>query len=249
VSERPSLQIALVAGLVLLSACKGQPGDDAANELARIDRAANAAARGEGAEEAETPPDPQAMAASRVLPAIEGYVPRQLVPLPDGRVALIGTIEKENAAHVETGWLSVHYLEPAGGSYTLAGSWPQEAGGNGFGGAPSSWRTRDRLADNPTVESEAGYGNQGSFCTWITLTELAPGGPVTSEAVLSGYDDSGFQGDRAPATRLTGIITNIVKNRSFDVAFSGTRRFTDHYVRQNGKWVLQGQSGLEECGD
>lgn len=242
-----SLRIALVAGFVLLSACKRPAGEDAASELARIDNAMNAALA-EPENVAEAPPDPQAMAASRVLPAIEGYVPRQLAPLPDGRVALIGTVEKEHAAHVETGWLAIHYLRRAGDGYTLAGSWPREAAGNGFGGAPSSWRTTDRLADNPTVESEAGYGNQGSFCTWITLTELAPGGPVTSKIVLSGYDDSGFHGDSAPATTLTGIITNIVKNRSFDVAFSGTRRFTDHYIRQNGKWVLQGrESGLKEC--
>jgi len=242
------LRIALAAGILLLSACKRQAGEDAANELARIDKAVNAAERGEPANAAEAPPDPQAMEASRALPAIEGYVPRRLVPLPDGHVALIGTIEKGDAAHVETGWLAVHYLERNGAGYRLTGAWPQAAAGNGFGGAPSAWRVTDRLSDNPTVESEAGYGNQGSFCTWITLIELAPGGPVTSKVVLSGYDDSGFQDGRAPVTTLTGILSDIVKNRRFDMSFTGSRRFTDHYVRRDGKWVLEGnESGLKEC--
>jgi len=239
--------VALLAGLMLLPGCKQPVKQNAANELAAIGNAVNALDAPANAA-AATPPDPQVQAAARVLPAIAGYVPAQLAPLPDGRLALIGTIEKEGAAHVETGWLAVHYLDHAGGAYKLVGSWPQTAAGNGFGAGPSTWRVTGRLADNPTVESEAGYGNQGSFCTWINLTELTPDGPTTSEAVLSGYDDSGAQEGRGQATTLTGIITNIVKNQSFDMTFNGTRRFTDHYVRRGGKWVVQGgHSGLEQC--
>jgi len=241
--------IAVLAVVTLMAgACKRTAERDAANELAAIGKAMNATDRAPAANAAEAPPAPDVAEAARALPAIDGYVPRQMVALGDGRVALIGTIEKKDAAHVETGWLSVHYLDRSGSGYKVAGAWPQQAAGNGFGSAPSSWRVSDRLSDNPTVVTEAGYGNQGSFCTWFALTELAPGAPVTSKVVLSGYDDSGFQEDPAKATMLTGIMTNIVKGQSFDVIFNGKRHFTDHYVRQGGKWVLQGpESGLREC--
>jgi hypothetical protein len=180
---------------------------------------------------------------------VRAYTPETLVPLGGDRFALISVGEKEGAAHVETGALGIHYLAAQGKGFRVIGSWPDAVEGNGFGGAPSSWKITRDFTGAPAIYSEAGYGNQGTFCTWAEVTELAPAGPTSSGMIRLGYSDEGAMEDAGKATNIEGIVTNFVANRSFDVRYSGTTDAVRHYVRQDGKWVAKGPPVITQCGE
>jgi hypothetical protein len=54
------------------------------------------------------------------------------------------------------------------------------------------------------------------------------------------YDDTGAQGGWRTPRAIDGKILNIVKNQSFDVVYSGSRAFSEHYVRGAGGYAVAG---------
>jgi hypothetical protein len=95
------------------------------------------------------------------------------------------------------------------------------------------------------------YGSgtwQGYTCIWTTLVELASDKPRELVTVPVHYDDEGAFEGQHKTTEIDGKIANIVPGRSFDVVYSGSKTFTERYLRRGTKYVVaRGKSRMPTC--
>ncbi|HEX8064006.1 MAG TPA: SHOCT domain-containing protein [Allosphingosinicella sp.] len=161
------------------------------------------------------------------------------------RAVLVSPGVSQGGCHACTGALAVHYLEPDGGGFRVAGRW-EDALAIGAYGKPPEWSLSTLLSVQPMLRTRIRDGNQGYFCASETFYELGPEGPRKVADIPVGYDDVGALGDTGK--KIDGKIINAVRNQSFDVVYSGSRRFSEHYVRGHGGFaVAGGKSTMERC--
>lgn len=135
---------------------------------------------------------------------------------------------------VAFGTLGIAYLrETADEKFEEVRLWPDAVQGSMMGNPPQ-WKVRRDITDGIVIESVHGGVWQGYACDTTTLTELTPDGP-RHLAAFTGYDDTGAKG--SSGERYDGAITNVVRNRSFDVQYTGTRPVTEHYIRKGKEFV------------
>ncbi|ESQ80170.1 SHOCT domain-containing protein [Asticcacaulis sp. YBE204] len=173
------------------------------------------------------------------------YMGKHLVSAPFGPVLISeGTVD--NAGHVSAGKVAVHYLKPEGDHFAVTKAFLPALESGSFGQVAGT-QVRKEFASNPTLETDGGGTWQGYTCSWLTLTELTPEGPVARATVPMVYSNSGAT-DKNPVT-IEGKITKIVANASFDVTYSGTRSFVERYVRKGDTYVLDTgkASAMETC--
>ena len=174
------------------------------------------------------------------------YAPGRLVWPAFGPV-LISEGKVQDPAHVSAGKIAVHYLKPAGDRFQVVRAFPA-AVSSGSNGQVARWSLSPRFSDWPVVVAEGGGTWQGYTCSWLTLTELRPDGPVKVANVPLVYDDRGAKEDEAQAQSIEGKVLNVIKGQSFDVVYSGSRRFSEHYVRgSRGYAVAGGKSIMATC--
>lgn len=141
------------------------------------------------------------------------------------------------------GTLGIFYLrERPGMKFEEARRWPDAVTGSIMGNPPQ-WRIRNDIADHAVIESTGGGVWQGYACDSKTLTELTPNGPRLLASFDSHYDNSGAVEEGYQS--LDGTIVNVVRNRSFDVRFTGTRTITQHFVRKGAGYVRTPHAGNE----
>lgn len=157
------------------------------------------------------------------------------------RAVLVSPGRAAEESHAASGAMAVHYLEPAGDGFRVTGEWLNAGSGTSSGAEPS-WAFSSSLSNQPMLESGGGGTWQGHTCTWTTFTEFGAGGPVEVVRLQMYQSDGGAITEESgqTATELTGTIRNVVKDRSFDVVYTGTDRFTEHYVRRGARYVLAG---------
>ncbi len=173
------------------------------------------------------------------------YAPGRLVWLAFGPV-LISEGKVQDPAHVSAGRIAVHYLKPAGDRFEVVRAFPAAVATGSFGQV-ARWSLNPRFSNWPVVAAQGGGTWQGYTCSWLTLTELRPDGPTKLADVPLDYDDTGAKEDGAGRT-INGKILNITSNQSFDVVYSGSRAFSEHYVRGPGGYaVAGGKSIMETC--
>ena len=174
------------------------------------------------------------------------YAPGRLVWAGD-RAVLLSPGDNLDECHACTGALAIHYLEPAGDGFRVTAGWPALIRGSGYGAAPSDWGVSDAFADYPVVVVEDAYTAQGCTAGGVTLTELRPERPVQSPLIRTIYSNqSGFGADNGAA--IEGKIVNVRKGASFDVTYSGSRAFTETWVRRGDTFALQGgESRMPQC--
>jgi hypothetical protein len=174
------------------------------------------------------------------------YAPGRLFKAPFGPV-LISQGEVVDAPHVSAGRIAVHYLRPAGDRFEVAKAFPEAVVIGSFGKL-SRWSVDPRFSDWPVIAAEGGGTWQGCTLSSLKLVELRPAGPVELATVLLSYDDVGANEDETVGQDFHGKIINIVRNQSFDVVYSGSRAFSEHYVRSgSGYAVAGGKSQIETC--
>ena len=176
------------------------------------------------------------------------FEPGRLLWLDD-KAVLISPGTNGSDCHACAGALAVHYLRPAGEGFELAGSWPGAVRGWGWGAPPAEWRISRDFTSHPAILAQGGFTGQGRTCSSAVLTELRPDGPVESGPIWTGYDDEGAITDEHLARgervqRLNGEIANIRRDRSFEVRFAGTDRFTERYVRRGNRFVAASETRL-----
>lgn len=141
------------------------------------------------------------------------------------------------------GTLGIFYLrELPGMKFEEARRWPDAVTGSIMGNPPQ-WRIRNDISDHAVIESTGGGVWQGYACDTKTLTELTQDGPRSLASFDSHYDSSGAIEEGYQS--LDGTIVNVVRNRSFDVRFTGTRTITQHFVRKGAGYVRTPHAGNE----
>lgn len=182
-------------------------------------------------------------ATRRIDGAIITYTPGGLRWIGD-RAVLVSPGQSDQQCHACDGALAVHYLEAAEGGFRVAGEWLNGGGGADWGAAPE-WRFSTQLSDRPLLRTDTGGGGQGTFCSQVNFYELDTGGPRAIATVPTGMSNTGALG--SAGTEIEGRIANVRKNRSFDVVFTGTARFTEHYVMRAGRYVLASGGSRATC--
>lgn len=183
--------------------------------------------------------------------SLGGYVDR--VEFKPGRLiwtgfgpVLISEGQVVDASHASAGKLAVHYLAPSVDGFTVTKT-AIPAVVTGSQGVVGSWGVRDDLTDFPTVAVNGGGTFQGFTCTILTLLELRPEGPVEI-ADVPVYDSNSGYAEGGEAVTMKGKLANIVKNRSFDVHYSGSRSLIAHYEREGMRYARRGdQVPLAAC--
>ena len=173
------------------------------------------------------------------------YAPGRLIWAPFGPV-LVSEGKVQDPAHVSAGKIAIHYLRPAADRFEVARAFPA-AIATGSNGEVARWTLDPRFSNWPVVVAEGGGTWQGYSCSSLALTELRPDGPARVANVPLVYDDRGAKED-GTGRAIEGKILNIVKGQSFDVVYSGSRAFSEHYVRGAGGYsVAGGKSTMETC--
>ena len=164
------------------------------------------------------------------------------------RAVLVSPGRNGQDCHACSGRLAVHYLEADGAGLRVTGEWLDGGAGAGWG-APPDWAFSTRLTDEPSLESSSGDMGQGVSCGFVSYYELGPRGPHEVARIQTSYGDGGtiMVADGQPETSLEGNIRNVVKGRSFDVVYTGTDRFTEHYVRRGDRYVLSSGKSRLSC--
>lgn len=160
-----------------------------------------------------------------------------------GDTAVLLTLaEDSGGCHGCNGAMSIHYLKPKGAGLAVKGSWPLLVDGSSFGQPPSRWRIRRDLGRNPFLTTEGGFSGQGQICESMDLTELAPGRPIPRGHFFTHYEDQNADVLGKPEMNWTGTIAQPVPDLSFDVVYTGSESFTEHYQRQGEEYRHEGES-------
>ena len=175
------------------------------------------------------------------------FVPLAYIPLPDGKTALISTGASECTGHVCSGINSVHYLEGSISNYKVTGEWLNIGTGGTYGNAALSWGWSDAIASSPVLYTDGGGTWQGYSCSYASLTELTPKGPVELANFPVYYSNSGAT--ETGVMEVKGAVTSAEKDRSFTVSYSGLpKTVNEKYVRgKDGKYESVGKSKVPTC--
>jgi hypothetical protein len=166
------------------------------------------------------------------------YRPGKLIWVGDRAILISPGAATENC-HACAGTLAVHYLAAAADGFQVTGSWLDAVNGAGWG-APPKWRLTGAFTQFPAIFEQGGSTGQGCTSASATLTELGPSGPVQSGPIRMAYDDSGAAVGDDANNPVQGRIANVQKDLSFDVVYSTNQPFTESWVKQGGRFVLQG---------
>jgi hypothetical protein len=160
------------------------------------------------------------------------------------KAVLISLGENVDDSHVAAGTMAIHYLNPLGDRFRVIGAWPNITIGGTFGAAPQEVAINRELLNQPVVYSKGGGTWQGYTCSWANLVELGPDRPVASESIPLSLSNAGavmeetgrtFGGE--PRSDIEGRIDNVRRNQGFDVQFTGTERFAEHYAYRDHRFV------------
>jgi hypothetical protein len=173
------------------------------------------------------------------------YTPAAVVEAPFGPV-LISIGEVVEGSHASSGKVAAIYLRRSSQGFAVTKRFIPAMESGSFGSI-GRWRVSRVYGRLPVVEVEGGGTWQGYTCSLTALLELAPDKPRELVTVPLYYDDAGAVAEGKKAVRIEGHIVRAIPDKSFDVDYSGTRRFSDHYVRRGDAYVLAGKSRMETC--
>jgi hypothetical protein len=143
-------------------------------------------------------------------------------------------------SHAASGTLAVAQLQSANEKLTLRRRWLEVGGGSTWGGAPE-FSVSSKIGPNPVIYTEGGGTWQGCTSSSAELIELTKLGPVSVAQFPVFYGPT-------KGAEISGKITNIRQGLSFDVSYTGAKRFVDRYVKKGTKYVLvSGQTKAETC--
>jgi hypothetical protein len=174
------------------------------------------------------------------------YTPKYLIDTDFGPV-LLSEGAVVDSAHVSAGKIAADYLKPHGAGFAVAHRYPKAVVTGSFGQV-GQWSASDAYLPEWVIVAEGGGTWQGYSCSWGVITMLTAQGPKEVASFPLSYSNGGAIEDGEKETAIEGKLTNIVKGRGFDIAYSGSRSFTEHYRFAEGKFVLQsGTSKMEQC--
>ncbi len=146
------------------------------------------------------------------------------------------------------GTVGVYYLAAAGDHFQVTGSWPEAVSGAQWNTIPH-WRMISTYTTHAAIWEQGFNRTQDCSSGSASLTELTPSGPVTSGPIRFSYHGkNGLAAILLGDTDIQGHVANIQKDVSFDVIYSGDKQFTETWVKQGDRFVLQGgESKMPAC--
>lgn len=165
------------------------------------------------------------------------FSPLALIDIDGELVALVSVGENADDCHPCSGVNAVHYLSEG----EIVGEWFDIGATGTFGGAAGRWGVSRAIAASPVLYTEGGGTWQGYTCTWATFTELRPEGP---REMVDGIP-VGYSGD---GTEINGAVTSASPGERFMVTYSGSRAFSETYVRDGASYRLaSGETAMTTC--
>ena len=226
------LGVAALVSLALTTAASAQPAESSQMAPADQLRAAAVDAFGTSA------PVTQTRDGKEVVVKAEQGVWTRFGPV------LIASVTMKQDCDDCTGGLDIYYFGDSSEGLLLRRRFPDAIVGSSSGKPPLRWSLDDRFLDGPVVHTIAEGVWQGCTTTAVSLTELTPDGPVARGSAPIGWAEASGAGD---GDKAVGRIANIVRGKSFDIVYSGTRSFTDHYRLANGAFSMAGEQRLSGC--
>ena len=173
------------------------------------------------------------------------FKPVALYPLGGELWALLSTGNQDEAGHVSSGINAIHYLRAPEGGWKRAGEWFGLGATGTFGNGATAWGFTKALGKNPYLLTSGGGVWQGCAVGSAVVTELAPGGPVDRGSFTDGMSSGGGTGQTEQ--EYEGQIVAAVPDKSFTVAYTGTRAIKQQYVLKDGKYELVGKDQIPGC--
>ena len=217
---------AVALAAVMLGACsqgEAAPAPEADN---RAEAGGSGAAGSEYAEDGDASADDDATSAR--------------VQAPFGAVT-IDEVSLEGGSHADAGHLHVRYLDADG---STRADYP-EAVVMGSWGAMGDWSVRDDFGTYPVIVAQGGGTWQGSTCSWTSVTELAPDGPVELLNFLDYHDNLGAGQD--PTQEYTGALDGPSADGTLTVRYSGTLNQVVTYRRKGNAYEVVSGEEPEGC--
>ena len=166
------------------------------------------------------------------------YRPVALVDVA-GTPVLVAQGTVIDAAHVTSGKVATIHFAKGPKALTVS-SKNLKALESGSSGVIADVTVSRSFGSLPVIVVEGGGTWQGYTCDMVSLLELTPTGSRTLIDIPTYYDEGGVRPDGKGET-ITGKIANVVAGKGFDVRYTGSRRFTDHYVRRGDTYVREGE--------
>ena len=168
--------------------------------------------------------------------------PLKLIDIGSGLVVLVTQSTIPDGSHASQGSLSIFYLKKNGGGFELLSSHPAIGGEGGFG-RPADWQLRTDLTTYPAIFTTKSDGGQGYFCTFHDLIELSPtGAKKVASGIVTDFDSRGALGDDAPNSHFVGELVPIEKEKRFDVKWSDSNKFIQHYKFAGEEYLAQSEA-------
>jgi hypothetical protein len=140
---------------------------------------------------------------------------------------------------------AIHYLKSGPGGWVKQGEWIDLGATGSVGNGATSWAFSSLLGRNPYLITAGGGVWQGCAIGSTVVTELAPDGPVDRGSFIDGMSSGAGIGQKEE--QYDGKIAAAVPDRSFTVAYTGTRAFRQQYVLKDGKYALVGNDRVPGC--
>ncbi|NIJ36687.1 hypothetical protein FHR22_001336 [Sphingopyxis panaciterrae] len=166
-----------------------------------------------------------------------------LLPNNVGVLLSIGSLE--DAGHSESGLNAIHYLKSSPAGWVKQGEWIGLGATGTVGNGATSWAFSTLLGRNPYLITAGGGVWQGCAIGSAAVTELTPDGPVDRGGFTEGMSSGAGLGQTEQD--YEGKIAAAVPDKSFTVAYTGTRAFEQQYVLKGGKYELVGKDQVPGC--
>ncbi|WP_411341908.1 hypothetical protein V6U71_08920 [Sphingopyxis sp. J-6] len=165
--------------------------------------------------------------------------------LADNTGVLLSVGSLDEAGHSEGGLNAIHYLKSSPDGWVKQGEWIGLGATGTVGNGATSWAFSSLLGRNPYLITAGGGVWQGCAIGSAAVTELAPDGPVDRGSFTDGMSSGAGLGQTEQ--EYEGKIAAAVPDKSFTVAYTGTRSFKQEYVLNNGKYELVGKDQVPGC--
>lgn len=165
--------------------------------------------------------------------------------LPDNVGALLSIGSLDEAGHSDGGLNAIHYLKSSPDGWVRQGEWIGLGSTGTVGNGATNWGFTSLLGRNPYLVTSGGGVWQGCAIGFATVTELTPDGPVDRGSFTDGMSSGAGIGE--DEGQYDGKIAAAVPDKSFTVAYTGTRALKQQYVLKNSKYELVGKDQVPGC--
>lgn len=163
------------------------------------------------------------------------FTPEKIISTNFAKILIVKG-EVLDAFPANEGKLYAHYFVVENGEIKKQKSYEPMVEAGSFGNF-TDWGISDKFTNNPVIFVEGGGVWQGIMCVSTTLIEITDRGPVELLNIISQRSND--------EKKIKGKIENIIKNKSFDIKYTGDNNETSHYIKQGAKFINQSKFEIE----